>query len=39
MYDLQEPQEAIEYYKGVIAVDPEISDVYYNLANSYYLLN
>jgi len=34
---LEEGDKAIEYYNRVIAIDDEIADVYYNLANAYYL--
>ena len=38
-YENGEAEAAIEYYNKVLAIDNDISDVYYNLANAQYLLN
>ena len=36
-YDMEDSDKAIEFYNKVIKIDDEIADVYYNMANAYYL--
>lgn len=38
-YEVRDTEKSIEYYKRVIEIDPEIADVYYNLANAQYLIH
>lgn len=38
LYDMNEPQEAVENYKKALTLDGQQSDVHYNLANALYLL-
>lgn len=38
LYEMDQVQDAIDYYNRAIEIDGEIADVYYNLANAQYLL-